>query len=72
MNASKLLLSVAKLYRSWVHMNLQIPNFSLKNTRMYSVVLKFSKFLMIVHPLVLMLASSLVIVLALVATYSAI
>jgi hypothetical protein len=40
-------------------MNPHIPNFSLKNTRMYSVVLKISKFSMVVHPLVLMLASPL-------------
>ena len=40
-------------------MNPQISNFSLKKTRIYSVVLKFSRFSMVAYPLVLMLASPL-------------
>lgn len=42
-----------------LHMNPPIPNFSLKKTKIYSVVLKFSVFSMVVHPLILMLASPL-------------
>lgn len=48
------MLAVTKLHSIWgVHMNPQIPqisNFSLKKTRIYNVVLKFSRFSMVVHP----------------------